>query len=255
MTRARPIIGITTNIKNIRDIPSHTINVFYTQGLADHCDVVPVLIPGLHPDQTSAGASGFLRALDGILFTGGVANVHPSHYGHTETAEHAPFDPQRDGTSLPLMRAALDVDMPILAICRGFQEMNVVCGGTLHPAIHTLPGRMNHSERPDVPREEIFAARHAINIVAGGELHQLLGAETAQVNSLHRQGIDTLGEGLRIEARAPDGTIEAISHDGKAFAMGTQWHPEYQTGENTISAPLFKAFEAAAEDYMTKKSA
>jgi putative glutamine amidotransferase len=185
------------------------------------------------------------------MMTGSPSNVHPSHYGQAETPEAEPFDTARDSTSLALIRLALAEGVPLLAICRGYQELNVALGGTLHARVHELPGRMDH-RRPQHPELDVqYGPRHPVTLRAGGPLAAL--AEAAgidgplMVNSLHWQGLDRLAEGLVVEAEAEDGTPEAVSLRGaRAFALGVQWHPEYKAWENPFSRQLFAAFGAAA---------
>jgi putative glutamine amidotransferase len=206
---------------------------------------MPVIVPSV------AGAldvDSVLDRIDGVLLTGARSNVHPDLYGVEETPEHAPFDAARDATTLPLIRRAIARGVPLLAICRGFQELNVALGGTLHAEIQTFEGRMDH-RAPEAPTEDQrYAIRHPVRFVADGCLGRLLGVDEIQVNSLHHQGLATLAPGLVIEATAPDGTIEAVRVEAAAaFAYGVQWHPEYWVRSDAPSSRIFAAFGAAVK--------
>lgn len=191
--------------------------------------------------------------MDGILLTGGRANVHPTRFSTAADPAHEPYDEARDATALPLIEACVARGVPLFGICRGFQEMNVAFGGSLHPEIRNLPGRLNHRMprlengeiHPDL--EVVFADRHAVRLTPGGAFARLLGCETIRVNSLHGQGILKPGARIVIEGIAEDDTIEAIRiHDAPGFALGVQWHPEHDAATNPINRALFAAFGAAA---------
>lgn len=186
-----------------------------------------------------------LDAASGVLITGARSNVHPALYGAEESETAAPFDPLRDRTSLPLIRAAVERGLPLLAICRGIQELNVAFGGTLHPAVHDVDGRVDHRSTPQDDVDAWFGLRHEIDVAPGGLLAPVLGRRVI-VNSVHRQGIDRLADGLRVEATADDGTIEAVSlPSASAFALGVQWHPEHFAGVDEPSTAIFRAFADA----------
>lgn len=240
----RPVIGIIGN--------AHTINDQYTVqavGLAN-IEAVATLtgaIPLLVPAVPMVGAiSDLLCACDGFVFTGGRPNVHPSHYGHEPTEKHGAFDPDRDAVTLPLIRECVARGVPIFGICRGFQEINVAFGGTLHPEIREIPGRMNHRMPPDGTLEQRFEHRHTVRLCPDGQFTRILGAEEVMVNSLHGQGILDKGPRVVIEGYAPDTTPEAIVIDeAPGFAMAVQWHPEWNAANDPVSRPLFQAFGAA----------
>ena len=214
----------------------------YVEAALFAAGALPVMLPSLGGDLD---LEAVLDRVDGVLVTGAEANVHPTLYGVEPTAAHEPYDRARDATTLPLIRATLARDLPMLAICRGHQELNVALGGTLATNIQTLPGRMDHRV-PDLPTEdEQFAIRHAVELAAGGQLATICGTTTIEVNSLHRQAIDRLAEGLAVEAAAADGTIEAVRVEGKRFALSVQWHPEYWARTDGPSAKIFAAFGAA----------
>ncbi|HEY0266679.1 MAG TPA: gamma-glutamyl-gamma-aminobutyrate hydrolase family protein, partial [Rhizomicrobium sp.] len=184
--------------------------------------------------------------LDGIILTGSRSNVQPSLYGGPPHAEGTPEDAQRDGVTLPLIRAALAAGLPVLAICRGFQELNVALGGTLHQAVHEIPGRLDHREPCDATLDVEYAPAHAIAIASNGLLARLSGMTKAMVNSLHHQGIDRLAPMLTADAWAPDGQIEAVSMpQAGGFLLGVQWHPEWRWSQDALSRAIFAAFGRA----------
>jgi putative glutamine amidotransferase len=166
-----------------------------------------------------------------------------------------PLDPARDATTLPLIRAALKRGVPILAICRGFQEMNVALGGSLHQAVQDVAGMMDHRENPDDSLDNQYGPKHSIELVSGGLLSQVLsGAREIMVNSLHGQGLNRLGAGIVVEATAHDGLIEAFSVPASPFALAVQWHPEWRLLENPDSVKLFGAFGEACQEYRRKSA-
>lgn len=182
----------------------------------------------------------------GVLVTGARSNVHPPLYGAEATEEAGPYDLRRDGSTLPLIRAALERGLPLFCICRGLQELNVALGGTLHAELHEVAGRDDHRSPPQPDLDARFALKHDVEVVPGGKLAPIVGAGAVRVNSVHRQGIDRLGAGLTVEATAPDGTIEAVSVDGaRTFAIGVQWHPEHWVRSDPPSRALFEAFATA----------
>ncbi len=237
----KPVVGIIANYYLINDeYPAQAVGRMNVDAVADVTGALPLIIPSL---PTATDIPALMGTCDGFLFTGGRPNVHPDEYGHDETEAHGAFDRDRDRLVLPLIRACLDAGLPILGVCRGFQEFNVAMGGTLHPEIRDLPGRMNHRMPPDGTLEEKFALRHDITLTPGGKFAQIFGAETVLVNSLHGQGIEEPGDRIVIEGRAPDGTPEAIHIEGApGFALAVQWHPEYQADKDKVSRPLFEAF-------------
>ena len=242
---SRPVIGVIANSFMINDsFPVSAAGEMNMQAVAQAAGGLPLIIPAL-PQALSI--PDLLDAFDGFVFTGGRANVHPSHYGHDETEAHKPFDPNRDGVSLPLIRAAVEAGAPVLGICRGFQEMAVAFGATLHPEIRDLPGRMNHRMPPDGTVEEKFALRHMVRFEEGGEFHRILGVTEAMTNTLHGQGVIDPGPRVRIEGRADDDTAEALSiRDAPGFALGAQWHVEWRAWENPEGQRVYRAFGEAA---------
>lgn len=245
-----PLIGLSADVKVLEDQPFHAAGEKYLVAVSDVAGALPVIVPAL---AERFEIDALLARLDGLLLTGSVSNVHPRLYGEPPTDEHAPFDPARDTLTFTLIERALAMGLPLLAICRGFQELNAALGGTLHPALHQLRGRLDHRAKgPDW--EAKYGPKHAVTFSPGGCFHALSGAGEIQVNTLHRQGILTLAPRLNAEGHAPDGTVEAVSvSDARGFALGVQWHPEYRAGENPFSRRLFAAFGAAARDYAAGK--
>ena len=246
----KPVVGVIGNAQVVNDrFNVQVVGQRNLRAVAEVAGALPLMFPAM-PDVTDIDA--LLGAVDGILLTGARANVHPTCFGVEPHPRHEPYDQDRDAVALNLVKACVDRGVPIFGICRGFQEMNVAFGGSLHPEIRELPGRMNHRMprlengeiHPDP--EVVFADRHEVKLVADGVFARLLGCETIRVNSLHGQGIQEPGERIVIEGVAEDGTIEAIRiADAPSFALGVQWHAEYDPQLNPINRALFKAFGAA----------
>ncbi|NNU80046.1 gamma-glutamyl-gamma-aminobutyrate hydrolase family protein [Halovulum dunhuangense] len=241
---ARPVVGIIGNRHMVNDeYPAQAVGLSNLEAVAQVADALPLMIPAV-PDLVDI--AHLLDVVDGIVLTGGRPNVHPSHYGHEETEKHGSFDLDRDAVALGLIHACVDRGVPILGICRGFQEFNVAYGGTLHPEIRELPGRMNHRMPTTGALADKFTNRHAVHLTPGGLFARLFGADVIEVNTLHGQGIETPGTRIVIEGHAPDGTPEALHVKGAPnFAMAVQWHPEWQAGIDPVSRPLFQAFGTA----------
>jgi putative glutamine amidotransferase len=207
---------------------------------------LPLIVPSAHPDELDA----LLDLADGVLLTGSPSNVHPGHFGEPVHDTALPLDPVRDAWTLPLIPKVIARGLPLMAICRGFQETNVALGGSLHQAVQEVPGLNDHRARDGDPVEVQYGLSHRVHVQPGGLLARLLGTDEARVNSLHGQGIHRLADGLRVEALAPDGLIEAFSiADGPGFALGVQWHPEWQAADNPVSLAMLRAFGAACQDY------
>jgi putative glutamine amidotransferase len=234
-----PVVGIVTDRHTQDGMAVHQANDEYITAIRDGAGALPLLIPSTDPPLDT---DAVLDAVDGLLFTGGASNVDPAYYGAV-SRPGTKHDRLRDATTLPLIRAAIARGTPLLAICRGFQELNVALGGSLHQQVHELPGHLDHREPQGVPADQEYAPVHAIAITPGGVLARLGGVTQARVNSLHHQGIDRLAPGLSVEATAPDGLIEAVSLPGaRAFALGVQWHPEWRWSEDALSRAIFAAF-------------
>jgi putative glutamine amidotransferase len=252
MPRPRPVVGIIGNSHLINDqYPAHAGGTMNSQAVAEVSEALPLLIPA-DPRYVSVGE--LLEVCDGFLLTGGRPNVHPEEYGEDETPAHGAFDRGRDAVALPLVRACIERGQPFLGVCRGFQEVNVALGGTLHPEIRDLPGRMNHRMPPDGTLEEKFALRHPVRFSEGGVFHRLLGAVEVMTNSLHGQGIKTPGARIVIDGEAPDGTPEAVFvRDAPGFSLAVQWHPEWNASRDPVSRPLFKAFGEAVAAWAARR--
>lgn len=240
-----PVIGVPCCLRGIGAHPFYVAGVKYVRAAVEGAGGLPWLIPALGA-QTPVDA--LLDRLDGLLFTGSPSNVHPARYHSTpEQVECGPYDEARDGTTLPLLQGALARRLPVLAICRGFQEMNVALGGSLLPKVHETPGFADHREANEAPLDVQYGPAHPVRLTPGGKLAALAGgAAELTVNSLHGQGVDRLAPGLFVEATAPDGLIEAVSAADHPFAVGVQWHPEWNFTANPFSSALFAAFGAAA---------
>ena len=245
----KPVIGIIGNAFVINDrFPAHISGVMNAEAVAQVAGCTPLIIPA---DPALVSVDDLLAACDGFLLTGGRPNVHPSEYGEEETPAHGAFDRGRDAIALPLVRACVERGQPVLGICRGFQEINVALGGSLHPEIRDLPGRMNHRMPPDAGLEEQFAPRHMVRFSAGGVFHRLIGSQEVMTNTLHGQGIARASDRIVIDGHAPDGTPEAIYvRDAPGFTLAVQWHPEWNAAGDAVSRPLFTAFGDAARDWV-----
>lgn len=258
MTRStkRPlIVGIPCDHKMIDDIPFHAVGEKYIDAVRDVTGAIPLLIP---VTRKPLDIEQILDMVDGIFMPGSTSNVAPEIYGGAPPRKDNVADPQRDALTLPLIRATVARGMPLLAVCRGMQEMNVAFGGTLHQFVHELPGRQNHInghlEKPATSLDERYAPAHDVTVLAKTHLARILGANRFKVNSVHHQGIDRLAEGLHVEAVAPDGTIEAVSiDDAPGFAIGVQWHPEWRASENPAYKAIFQAFRRALLAWARRK--
>ena len=235
-------VGIVCDRRMSGDMPVHQANDEYVTAIRDGAGALPLLIPST---DVPLDAATVLASVDGLLFTGSPSNVAPAHYG-AAARSGTELDEARDATALPLLRAAIAAGKPLLAICRGFQELNVALGGSLYQHVHEIPGRLDHREPRDVLLEVEYGPAHAIAITQGGVLARLSGLSEAMVNSLHHQGIDRLAPGLAIEAVAPDGQIEAVSLAGaRAFVLGVQWHPEWNFAQVSLAHAIFAGFGAS----------
>ncbi|MBS0472711.1 MAG: gamma-glutamyl-gamma-aminobutyrate hydrolase family protein [Proteobacteria bacterium] len=239
----RPVVGITCDRRTLGKHPFHVAGEKYITAVRGGADALPLLLPVLDPPLATGD---ILDAVDGLLFTGSPSNVHPDRYSGAAPRDGTQLDPHRDATALPLLEAAIALGKPVLCICRGFQELNVAFGGTLHQHVHEVEGRIDHRENPEAPLAEQYGPAHAIAIVEGGMLAGLVPERSFEVNSLHGQGIDRLAAALRVEATAPDGQIEAVSMPAaRDFVLAVQWHPEWLYAENYLSRAIFAAFGAA----------
>lgn len=235
-----PLVGIPTDRKQIGAHVFFATDEEYVHAVVEGARAIPVLWPSLVPVQP---LRRFLETVDGVLLTGAVSNIEPHHYTDEPSYEGNLHDPARDSNTLPLVRLAVEMGMPLLAICRGFQEINVALGGTLYQKVHEQPGMMDHREDPEAPLDEQYALAHPIDIAPDGLLARITGgARTARINSLHGQGVARLAKGLKVEAVAPDGLVEAFSLPDADFLLALQWHPEWDVARNPLHMDIFRAF-------------
>ena len=239
-----PLVGVSADVKTVEGQPFHAVGDKYLRALTEAAGCAPLIVPAL---VERLEVPALVERLDGLFLTGSLSNVHPSRYGHEASAEHEPYDKDRDDLTFELIAEALRQKLPLFAVCRGFQELNAALGGTLHPAVHDLPGRLDHRAPEDDDLDLKYGPRHEVTFIALGQFFRRFGELQVEVNSLHRQAIDDLAPGLLAEGFAPDGTVEAVSVKGaEQFALGVQWHPEYKATENPYSLKLFQAFGEAA---------
>jgi len=243
----KPVIGVPA-CRRILDIhPFHIVGEKYLQALIDGADALPLVIPVMadHLD-----IEDILAQVDGVFLTGSPSNVEPHHYAGDPSRPGTLHDPHRDAATLPLTRRALAAGVPLLAVCRGYQEVTVALGGTLHQKVHEVAGYHMHKENLDDPLDVQYGPSHEVNLVEGGVLHKLAGTSKIMVNSLHSQGVAKLPEGVTVEAIADDGLIEGFSVDSvPGFSMAVQWHPEWKVTQNEFSLAIFQAFGNACREY------
>jgi putative glutamine amidotransferase len=249
----RPVVGVIGNTHRLESrFAVQAVGERNLRAVAEVSGAIPLMFASI-PEVTDVGA--LLDIVDGVVLTGARANVHPTRFNTDPCEKHEPYDIHRDDVALAVAVACVARGIPLFGICRGLQEMNVAFGGSLHPEIREIPGRMNHR----MPRLEngeihpdpkvIFADRHEVHLTPGGAFAKILGCETIRVNSLHGQGILEPGKRVVIEGIAEDGTIEAIRiADASGFALGVQWHAEYDPQRNPINRALFEAFGAALQE-------
>jgi putative glutamine amidotransferase len=251
MAPARPLIGIPADRRMVGAQPFHMVGEKYARAVLEAAEAAPVLIPSLAEEL---GLDELLQRLDGLLFTGSPSNVEPHRYEGPPSAPGTLHDPARDATTLPLIRKAVQAQVPVFGICRGFQEMNVAFGGTLHQKLHEVPGHLDHRDDETQPLEVQYGPAHDVTLEPGGLLRSLSNSDRVKVNSLHNQGIDRLGAELAVEARAPDGVIEAFRvRAARRFALAVQWHPEWRVMSDPFSRALFAAFGQASRERASAK--
>ncbi len=247
-----PIVLVPACVRQIGAHQNHTAQFKYVDAVVRGAACVPLILPAL---GEATDLESVLGACHGIMLTGSPSNVHPSHYAQEVLDPSLPQDALRDATTLPLIRAAIKRGIPLIAVCRGFQEMNVALGGSLHQAVQEVAGMRDHRENKAAALDEQYGPAHPVAIALGGKLAAILGGTAdITVNSLHGQGIDTLANGLAIEATAPDGLVEAFSVTNAAgFTLAVQWHPEWQIISNPDSMKIFRAFGQACRTYQAKQ--
>ena len=247
----KPVIGIPADRRLLGRHYFHCVGEKYIRAVAEGAQAMPVLIPSL---GEALNVRELLADFDGILLTGSPSNVEPHRYSGPPSEPGTLHDAARDATTLPLIPHVVEGGMPLLAICRGFQEMNVAFGGTLWQKLHEVQGHLMHKEDIEAPLDEQYGPAHEVVLTRGGQLHRLAGVERLQVNSLHSQGVQTLGADLQVEARAPDGVIEAFRvSNAPSFALAVQWHPEWKFRDNPFSSALFAAFGDAARQRASQR--
>lgn len=245
-----PLVGLPTDRSLHGPHPFLAAGEKYVRAVVEAAGAQPVLLPSLQP-PLDAGA--WLQRLDGLLLTGAVSNVEPHHYSDEPSWEGNPHDPTRDATSLALIPQALARGLPVLAICRGLQEVNVALGGRLHQRVHEVPGLADHREDRSAPLDIQYGPAHPVQLQPGGWLAGMSDTAQVQVNSLHGQGIATLAAGLLVEATAPDGLIEAFRGPGPGFLLAVQWHPEWRVTQHPFYRAIFQAFGEACRQYAAQR--
>jgi len=247
----RPIVGVPSDRREYGPHPFHMVGEKYLRALVQAADVLPLMTPVLADD---VDIDELLALFDGVFLTGSYSDLEPHHYGGEPSSEGTLHDPYRDAVTLPLAQRALEEGVPLLAVCRGFQELNVVLGGTLHQKVHEVPGYHKHLENKEDPLDVQYGPSHPVGLPENGLLRELLGSDTAMVNSLHGQGIARLASGVSVEAIADDGLIEAFRVDGApGFTLAVQWHPEWKAMENEFSKVIFKAFGDACREFAGRR--
>jgi putative glutamine amidotransferase len=241
MAQKNNLVGVFADCDRLGGSLVHFSGRKYLKGLMEATDLMPVVIPAFGEKMSSV-----LDHIGGVMLTGSLSNVHPGRYGQEETELHKPFDHDRDDTILPLVGEILERGIPLIAICRGFQEFNVALGGSLHPALHTMAGKLDHRMPDSTDREVCNAPQHAVNFTPGGLFESWVGCSEYRVNSLHHQGVDQLAPSLTVEAVSEDGVIEGFRlADAPGFNAAVQWHPEYKPNDNIFARAFYRAFEKA----------
>ena len=249
-----PVIAIVCDRITVYGHDAHLAFHGYVSAVTDVIGGLPLLLP-------AAGAAIDLAALidsvDGLLLTGSPSNVAPACYAGPPLPPGAATDAQRDATTLAQIPALVAAGMPLLGVCRGLQEINVAYGGSLHAAVHDEPGHLDHREGDhDRPIPDWYGDSHPVQVQPGGRLATVLAPGELTVNSLHHQGIQRLGRGLRVEARAPDGLVEAISVEGAPqFTLAVQWHPEMRIADSAAARAIFSAFGQACRERRAQRLA
>jgi putative glutamine amidotransferase len=240
-----PIVLVPACNRRLGDHPFHIAGRKYVDAVR-LAGALPLVVPRLEPQEID----GVLDLAHGVLLTGSPSNVHPSEFGEDVHDPTLPLDAERDAWTLPLATRALARGVPLFGICRGTQEVNVALGGTLHQAVQDVTGLADHRAPASAPAEVQYAPAHPVQVVAGGVLDSIVGQASFDVNSVHGQGVKRLADGLRIEALAPDGLVEAFSMPGApGFNLCVQWHPEWRAADNPVSMRLFGAFGVAVRQY------
>jgi putative glutamine amidotransferase len=234
-------VGVISDHRMLDGTSWHLVEEHYLNALVDVA-VVPVAVPSL---GARIDLMSLLSGLDGVVLTGSRSDLEPRWYGEEAARAVTESDPRRDATALKLGRLALVRGLPLLAICRGFQELNVALGGTLYQDLDDA-GFNGHRDTSGAALEARYAPRHPIEIAAGSRLHEISGLRRAVVNSLHHQGIKQLAARADPVAHAPDGLIEAFTvPQTAAFNLAVQFHPEWRPADDPLSRAIFSAFASA----------
>lgn len=245
MNAFKPLVTINACVRKQGEHPFHMAGEKYLRGVIDGAGALPVMVPALG----DIDLDDLLERVDGVLLTGSPSNIEPHHYGGAPSASESLldtlYDRQRDAFNLPLIRRAIELDVPLLAICRGFQELNVALGGSLHQCVHQVPGYHDHREPTNQPVSVQYAAHQPLQVLPGGLLQAAGLPARCLVNSVHGQGIERLATALRVEAVADDGLVEAVSVRDASFALGVQFHPEWQVTAHPHYLAIFRAFGTA----------
>lgn len=247
---ARPLVLVPACNRMLGEHPYHIAGKKYVDAVR-LAGGLPLVIPNADPGELEA----LLPLADGVFLTGSPSNVHPSHFDEDVLDLSLPLDPQRDAWTLPLVRRALEMGLPLFTVCRGTQEVNVALGGSLHQAVHQVEGKHDHRGAESAPAAVMYGPAHAVEVEPGGVLSAITGRATFEVNSVHGQAVNRLAPGLRVEARAPDGVVEAFSiAQARGFALCVQWHPEWQAAANPVSMQMLEAFGQACREYRKHKT-
>lgn len=236
----KPIVAVPACRRVLEPHPFHMVGEKYLNALIEASGALPFMVPVLAGE---AFREEIMERVDGLFLTGSYSDIEPHHYDGEPSRDGTLHDPERDQTTLPLVRYALERGMPLFAVCRGFQEVNVALGGSLHQHVHEVEGHFDHRENKEDPLDIQYGPAHAVNLVDGGQMQSICGRSRIEVNSLHGQGIARLAKGVSVEAVADDGLVEAFRVDTvESFALAVQWHPEWQVMKNPDSAKFFAAF-------------
>ena len=245
-------VGVPCDRRQVGHHIFHMAGEKYLRALRHAADALPLLLPSLEPPLD---LWAILDRVDGLFLTGAYSNIEPHHYSDEPSYPGNLHDPARDATTLSIVRAAIELGIPVLAVCRGLQEVNVALGGSLHQKVHEAGGFADHRENNDEPLDIQYGPSHPVHLTPGGILHRAAGNDMAWVNSLHGQGIRELAPGLTVEATAPDGLIEAVRLDSPTqFLLAVQWHPEWKVLDNSFYTAIFKAFAEAMGTYRSRKA-
>ncbi len=236
----KALVGVSADRRMLPPHPSHVSGEKYVRAVIAGADAIPMIVPAL-PGELDT--DDVLAAVDGILLTGSYSNIEPHHYGADPDTHRGDRDPHRDEMMLPLAIRALETGVPLMAVCRGFQELIVALGGTILRDVAAVDGYHDHLENKEDPLDVQYGPSHPVDLTPGGLLNDLAGSDSVMVNSLHGQGVDRLPEGVTVEATADDGLVEAFRvADAKGFNLAVQWHPEWKVTENEFSMAMFGAF-------------